>query len=68
MTHSPGWGCLGHARRSGGRFPLSLSTYLTGVNGRINKETQFKILVPAPLGRSYCTLVDLLAVMLGLIP
>jgi hypothetical protein len=25
--------CLGFARRDGGRFPLSVSTYLFGVNG-----------------------------------
>jgi hypothetical protein len=30
--------CLGFARRGGGRFPLSLSTYLFGVNGRINEN------------------------------
>jgi hypothetical protein len=30
--------CLGLARRGGVRFPLSLSTYLFRVNGRINEN------------------------------
>jgi hypothetical protein len=30
--------CSGLARRGGGQFPLSLSTYLFGVNGRINEN------------------------------
>jgi hypothetical protein len=30
--------CLGLARRGGGRFPLSLSTYPFGANGRLNEN------------------------------